>query len=288
MRRIPTFFAAALAALLVLPAAAQTTRPGEEARPLDLQRLQDDLANLDDDLAEMPPHDAQADDLRERAEDLREEVIYLKVKMRRARDENEAGTGVTYDEVSELRRAVAGLRQDISRQIARDLREMRVPAGTEIVVRLEDGLSSRSARREDRFEATVLDPVRVSGAVAVPAGARVRGVVIEAQPGERPTRGGRLELQFDALYVDRDRLDIRGRVVSLGDRTDEERKRKAGLGAVLGGVVGSILGGRRGALIGVIVGGGGAVVAGKGEDIDLPEGAVIVMRLDRDLVVPRR
>jgi ribosomal protein L29 len=288
MKRLPTLFAAALAALLALPAAAQTPRPDEEARPRDLQRLQDDLANLDDELAALPAHDAASDDLRERAEDLREEVIYLKVKMRRARAQNDTGTGVTYDEVSELRRAVAALRQDIGRQATRDLSEMRVPAGTEVVVRLEDALSTRTARREDRFEATVLEPVRLSGAVAVPAGARVRGVVVDAQPAERPSRGGRLELQFDALYIDRDRLDIRGRVVSLAERADQERKRKAGLGAVLGGVVGTILGGRKGALIGVIVGGGGAVVASKGEDIELPEGAVIVMRLDRELVIPRR
>jgi hypothetical protein len=57
---------------------------------------------------------------------------------------------------------------------------------------------------------------------------------------------------------------------------------------VLGGVLGSIMGGRKGAIVGVIVGGGGAVVASRGEDIDLPEGAVIVMRLEREVVVPRR
>ena len=168
---------------------------------------------------------------------------------------------------------------DVSDRI-KALVQVGVPAGTDVVVRLEEALSTRAARREDRFEATVLDPVRVSGAVAIPAGARVRGVVLDAQPGERPSRSGRLELQFDALYIDRDRLDIRGRVVSLEQRTDEERKRKAGLGTILGG--------RKGAVVGVLVGAGGAVLGSKGEDIELPEGAVLVMRLDRELVVPRR
>jgi outer membrane lipoprotein SlyB len=83
-------------------------------------------------------------------------------------------------------------------------------------------------------------------------------------------------------------VDNRGRVTALEDRTDEERKRKAGLGAVLGGVLGSVLGGRKGTLVGIIVGAGGAVVASKGEDIDLPEGSTLVMSLDRDVVVPRR
>jgi hypothetical protein len=287
MRRLPTLFAALVAALVALPAPAQT-RGAEEARPRDLQRLQDDLANLDEDLASLSAQDAHAADLRERAEELREEVIYLKVKMRRARTQDAGSTGVTYDEVSELRRAVAELRQDIGRQATRDQREMRVPAGAEVVVRLEEPLSSRAARREDRFEATVLQSVRVGGAVAVPAGSRVRGIVLDAQPAERPSRGGRLDLQFDVLYLDRERVDIRGRVVSLEERAEESVKKKAGLGAVLGGVLGSIMGGRKGAIVGVIVGGGGAVVASRGEDIDLPEGAIIVMRLEREVVVPRR
>jgi hypothetical protein len=287
MRVLWTLGAAALAAALAAPTGAQT-RPGEEARPRDLQRLQEDLANLDEDLAALPERDARADDLRQRAEELREEVIYLKVKMRRAQARDAGVTGVTSDEVAELRRAVADLREDIGRVGIGDARELRLPAGTEVVVRLEQPLSSRSARREDRIEATVLHPVRVGNAAAVPAGSRVRGVVLDAVPAERPSRGGRLELQFDALYLERERIDIRGRVVSLEDSKTEETAKKAGIGAVLGGVLGSILGGRKGAVVGVIVGGGGAVVASKGEDIDLPEGSVVVIRLDREVVVPRR
>lgn len=287
MRLLSRLAGVALAAALALPVAAQTP-VGDEARPRDLQRLQDDLANLDEELAGLPQNDAHADDLRERAEELREEVIYLKVKMRRARAQDAGTTGVTYDEVSELRRAVAELRQDIGRQETRDLSEVRVAAGTEITLRLEEPLSSRTARREDRFEATVLYPVRTGNVAAVPAGARVRGVVLEAEPAERPSRGGRLELSFDALYLDRQRLDIRGRVVSLEDKGREETAKKAGIGAVLGGVLGTILGGKKGAVVGVIVGGGGAVVGTKGEDIELPEGSVIVMRLEREVVVPRR
>jgi hypothetical protein len=293
MNGIPALLAAALA-LLALPATAQQSRPqtpaaGEEARPRDLQRLQDDLANLDSELAALPARDAQGDDLRERAEELREEVIYLKVKMRHAREQDLGGTGVTYDEVREVRRAVAELRRDIA-QISQGggERDTRVPVGTEIVARLEEPLSSRTARREDRFEATVLNPVVVAGVVAVPAGSSLRGTVRDVQPAERPSRGGRLDLEFGALFLDRDRVDIQGRVVSLDEKASDDRAKKAGLGAVLGGVVGSILGGKEGAVVGVIVGGGGAVVATKGQDIELPAGAIIVVRLDREVVVPRR
>jgi hypothetical protein len=273
--------------LLALPAGAQT-RAGDEARPRDLQRLQEDLANLDEELAALPARDAHADDLRERAEELREEVVYLKVKMRRHQRQGSAGTGLTYDEVAELRRAVADLRRDLGNVAQGEGRELRLPAGAEVVLRLEEPLSSRSARVEDRVEATVLQPLRVGTTVAVPAGARVRGVVRDVQRGDRLSRGGRLEIDFNTLYLDRDRLDMLGRVVSVRERGQEETAKRAGLGAVLGGVLGSILGGKKGALLGVIIGGGGAVVGSKGEEVELPEGTVVVMALERELVVPRR
>jgi hypothetical protein len=292
MNRFPLFLAVVLLAGPAFPAAAQDHRPtppqrnDDEARPRDLQRLQDDLANLDDELAALPEPDARGGDLRRRADELREDVIYLKVKMRRAQRSGGAGTGVGYEEVADLRREVGALREDIARLTAPDERELRVPVGAEVMLRLEDPLSSRTARREDRFEASLLSPLRAGRAIAVPAGARARGVVRSVEPAERGTQGGRLELEFDSLWIGSERLPLRGRVVSIDDNTGSDRARKAGLGAVLGGVVGGVLGGKKGAVIGVIVGGGGAVAASKGDEVELPEGTVLVLRLDRELIVP--
>jgi len=52
-------------------------------------------------------------------------------------------------------------------------------------------------------------------------------------------------------------------------------------------MVGRSLGGKEGAFIGVVLGGGGAVVATKGEDVELPAGTLVTVRLDRPLAVPR-
>lgn len=292
MNRLPMFVAAALLAAPALPARAQEYRQSpqrndDEARPRDLQRLQEDLANLDDELAALPERDPRAGDLRRRADELREDVVYLKVKMRRAQRSGQGGTGVGYEEVADLRHEVGALREDIAHLSVRDERELRVPAGSEVMLRLEDPLSSRTARREDRFEASILSPLRVGNAIAVPAGARARGVVRSVEPAERGTQGGRLELEFDSLFIGRERLPLRGRVVSIEDNTGSDRAKKAGIGAVLGGVLGGVIGGKKGAVIGVIVGGGGAVAASKGDEVELPEGTVLVVRLDRELIVPR-
>lgn len=260
----------------------------DDARPRDVQRLQDEVANLDEDLRALESGDPKTEAFRKRAEDIRDELTYLKVKMRRHRRTGAEGTGVGYDEVADVGRAVVDLREDIDRAFRGPDRrgEVRLAEGTLILVRLEQSLSSRTARREDRFEATVYRPVRVEGVRAVPAGTRVRGTVRDAEPAQRPSKGGRLDLDFDAIYLDRTRVDLVGRVTAVEE--DGDREEKAGIGAVLGGVLGGILGGRRGALVGILLGGTGAVVGSKGNDVELPPGTILTLRLDRPLVIPRR
>jgi hypothetical protein len=249
--------------------------------------LQQDLANLDEDLQGLEEGDQRSEEFRRRAEDIREEVIYLKVKMRRQQSAGREGTGVLYDEVVDVQRSIRDLRADLERAFGGGHgREARLPAGTEILVRLEEGLSSKTARLEDRFEGSVFHPVRAEGGVAIPAGVAIRGTVKYAEAARRPSKEGRLELAFDSLYLDRGRVDLRGHVVGLGDWGDSKKVGKAGVGATLGGILGAILGGGKGAVIGGVLGGGGAVVGTKGDDVDLPAGTILTVVLERPLVIP--
>jgi hypothetical protein len=279
--------------VLTLGAALMLTGPPlgaqgrDEARPRDLERLLEDARNLDEELLDLPADESESREFTRRAEEIREDTIYLKVKMRRHRRANATGTGVSYDEVSDLRRAIGDLRDDL--RLARDReargRDLRLPEGTRVLVRLDEPLSSATARREDRFDASVFRPVRADGLVAVPAGARVRGVVKLAEPAQRASKGGQLEVDFDTLYLEPRRLDLRSRVVSLDQDDRDTTAGKAGIGAVLGGVVGSILGGKKGAIVGIIVGGTGAVVASKGDEVELPTGTVITLELTYPLTI---
>lgn len=278
------------AASLLAAGPARAQGRDDDARPRELQRLLEDARNLDDDLEALPADEPETREFRARAEEIREDTIYLKVKMRRHQRQGGAGTGVSYDEVSDLRRAIADLRDALERSREREARghELRLPEGTRILVRLDEPLSSRTAHREDRFDASVFRPVRADRAVAIPAGTRVRGVVRDAQPARRGSKGGQLELDFDTLYLDPRRIDLRSRVVSLDqDEGGGDTAGKAGIGAVLGGVVGSILGGKKGAIVGIIVGGTGAVVASKGDEVDLPEGTIVTIELTYPLAIER-
>ena len=289
----------ALAALTLvfLAASSAAAQPRDEARPRDLQRLQDDLENLDEALRGLESGDGRAEEFRRRAEEIREDTVYLKVKMRRHQRGGTEGTGVpgplggygvSYEEVQEVRRAVHDLQADVERAFAGGGRAMRLPEGTEIVLRLDDALSSRTARREDRFDASVLRAVRAGDMVAIPAGTRVRGIVRDVERAQRPSKAGRLDLDFDSFYLDRERLDLRARVVAVSEddrREGPSTAGKAGIGATLGAILGGVLGGSKGALIGILVGGTGAVAGTKGEEAELPAGTVVRIRLERPLTL---
>jgi hypothetical protein len=275
-------------ALLALASAAVPTRAqprSEQASLGDLQRLQEDLSNLDADLAALEPGDPKADAFRDRADQIRDETIYLKVKMQHHQRDGGTGTGLSYEEVARVRRSVDNLRHDMDEAFGRRVDEVRLPEGTAIDVRLEQSLSSRTARREDRVSATVADPVRASGVLAIPAGTEVEGVVTAAEAAERPSKPGRIEMEFDSIYFDQTRLDMRGRVAEI--RESGEQAKKAGIGAAIGAIFGGILGGKGGAIAGILIGGGGAVVATRGEDVELPAGTVVTVRLERPLTIAR-
>lgn len=278
-------------AVAALRAQATGAVPGREASARDLERLQDDLENLDDLLEGLEPNDPQADAFRARALPLQEDVVYLKVKMRRHHGEGGMGTGVSVDEVDRVRREAAFLREDIERAFgggSSSAHGQSLPAGTEFTVRLGQELSSKTARLEDRFEATVDVPVHAESGTALAAGTILRGIVRGVDRAERPSKAGRLDLDFYALYVGTTRFDVRARVVQIGPhpKSGASTGKKAGIAGLLGGVLGAILSGGTGAVIGIVAGGGGVVLGTKGEEVVLPEGTRLRVRLDRALDLP--
>jgi hypothetical protein len=287
MNRLALIGLAAVLALPAGPAAAQTT----DTIARDLRLLEDDLINLDDSLSELESSHPREAELRGRADRIRERVDRLAEDVR-----GQSGGAVrtaSREEIRSLRRDIATLQRDIDAATRRRLSGATsvLPEGTEIQVRLSDSLSSATARAEQRFEGTVALPVHdEQRRDVIPAGTRVRGIVIAAEDGERPARAGRLDLTFDTIYLDdRTATPLRSRVVSLHESLDKGdiATKRTGIGAIIGGVLGSILGGTKGAILGAVLGGAGAVVAKEGEDVNLPAGTIVTLRLERPLEVRR-
>ena len=274
-----------LSAALVGASPARADHP-QEASVQDLQELQYDLDNLDESMQNLDTADPRYQDLQQRVDWLRQDLVRLESQIRAHRRDSASGLGANQEQVQKLRDDVLSLQRDIAHTGEQSDRNITLPSGTELLLQLDDPLSSRTSRTEDRVRATVVRPVVENGRLVIPAGTRVEGSVGRVQRASAPTRAGQLDLSFERLVLDDGRaLPLQSRIVSVGEQGGFDRK-KAGIGAVLGGVLGSVVGGKKGAVVGVIVGGAGGGLAGNaGRNVELPVGSQLTLRLDRPLAM---
>ena len=159
-----------------------------------------------------------------------------------------------------------------------------VPVGQLMDVRLQSTLSSATATREQRFEATTAADLMQGDRVLIPAGSTVRGIVSSVDKAGNIDRTGRLTLAFDEIVVNGREHQMRAmatEVYESGGIRDEART--VGTAGAVGAIVGGIIGGLKGALIGAVVGTGGVIAATEGEDVELPQGTIVRIRLDTPL-----
>ena len=262
----------------------------------DVQRLENSIDDASRDVAQVRTRDSRlASDLEQQLGDARDEAVYMKVKVRR----NEP---VARSEYSSLRDRVEDIRSQARGDVVRgsstsgtvpdnDRRANRVgssedgdiPVGTEIDVRLQNPLSSKTAQVEDRFEATTMVDVRDDrDRVLIPAGSMLRGVVSSVDKAGRIERQGKMTLAFDQVTVKGRDYPFRATVTQALE--SEGIRGEAGkIGAGVGAIIGGILGGFKGAMAGILIGGGGTIAATEGKDVELPAGTVLRLRVDTPL-----
>jgi hypothetical protein len=166
------------------------------------------------------------------------------------------------------------------------LREMTIPAGTRLSVKLSTPIASDTSKIEDTVRGTVARAVRVDGAVAVPVGAEIVGSVVESQESGRVKCRARIAFRFNSLVIEEERHDIRTALVAReAESSTKDDVKKGGIGAAAGAVVGGILGGGKGAAVGAGVGGAGAVVATRGKEVRLAAGDTVTATLQNPLTV---
>lgn len=304
--KMKTTFRAALAALALLALEAQagyaqTGKPkggpaksGQgNARPRDFVALQDDLRLLDDSLYAMPVQNSRRTEFDRRAGEIRTDVSNMVEEVNR-NGTDRRNIAIPRREVMALRQRITLLRDDVDgvqgRRLMRTIASPVIPAGTEIQVMLDQGLSSETANVEDRVEASTVAAIQVNGRTVVPAGATLSGIVSEVRSNKRMRKDGFLKLEFNTLTLDGGQpMAVRAEVVSIAEtRSGDHTLRNGGIGAVLGGLLGGIVDGKKGALIGAVVGAGGGVLATKGEEVELPQGTLITLRLDGPMTVALR
>jgi beta-barrel assembly-enhancing protease len=165
-------------------------------------------------------------------------------------------------------------------------RNVVVPAGTVLMVGFRETLSSASSRAGDRFMAEVVEPVRVSGRVAIPQGSIVSGRVVSARPAAKlGSRRAQLNLEFTSLRIGSGRDSPIS--ASFHEQGASQTRRDAttiGAAAAAGAVIGHVIGeDRKDTVLGALVGGAigtGIAARNRGEEVTLPEGIAVEIHLD--------
>jgi len=174
---------------------------------------------------------------------------------------------------------------------------IRVPDGTQLRLRLNTSLNTKTSREGDRFTATVVSPGTYEGAT-------VEGHIAKLDRSGRLTGRTEMALDFDSIsFRDGRSAPLHGQIeqvmanesvksvdaegnIETSNRTKDTEIRSIGGGA-LGAIIGGIAGGGKGAAIGAILGAGagaGSVYVQGNKDLILDPGTEMTIRTS----APRR
>ena len=162
-----------------------------------------------------------------------------------------------------------------------------VASGTALAIVLKEGVTTKTAKAEDRVVAELAEDVVVDGDVLLPSGSEVIGHVVTALRSGRVKGKARLVASFDQIRVDGKtfRIEATGFDVTAGSSMGKDAK-IAGGAAAAGAVIGAIADGGEGALKGGIIGGaagGAAVLATRGQEVELAAGSRYKIELKKSL-----
>ncbi len=173
-------------------------------------------------------------------------------------------------------------------------------------VRMNDTISSKTARVADRFTATVTEPVYSNtGVIVIPTGSTVTGRVDATRAAKKGGDPGTIDVSFvEVRLPNGTRRSINGSLTDLntkdaksdpegtasGDKMGHRKIIFIGGGAGGGAILGGLIGGGRGALIGGILGGLGGLAGErytKGEDAEVKSGTEFGVILNQSVSMPK-
>jgi hypothetical protein len=167
--------------------------------------------------------------------------------------------------------------------VAAPIKDLSLPAGTTVRVRLVDAIDTRRNRVGDGFTASLDEPLVVGDRVVVPKGTSFYGHVAQSRPSGRFKGRAVLALKLDSFDLNGQRHEIRS---ASSTRVSGGHKKHhllwIGGGSGGGAAVGAIAGGGTGALIGAGAGAAagtiGSAITGK-RQVTLPAETAVTFRL---------
>ncbi len=157
-----------------------------------------------------------------------------------------------------------------TRRKQREPAKVTIPVGTQILVRLQETLSSDKMQPGDTFHATLDAPLEVAGFVLAEKGARAVGRIVESDRGGRVRGVSKLAIELTQVTTsDGQTVMLQSEVFNREGATSKKSDvAKVGAGAAVGAALGAIFGGGKGAAIGGAAGagaGGGTVLMTRGK-----------------------
>lgn len=167
-----------------------------------------------------------------------------------------------------------------------------LPAGTPLVVTLDQSLASDQHRAGDSFEASLAAPVVINGKTVIPKGAPVVGRVVDARESGRLKGVAQLRLALTSVEAGGKTYDLQTTTLTRSGSGHKKRNTiLIGGGTGTGALIGGLAGGGKGALIGGAIGAGAgtatAAATGK-KEITLPAESQLSFKLTQGVTIETR
>ncbi len=168
-------------------------------------------------------------------------------------------------------------------------RNVTVPAGTVIPVRLTQSLDSETARVGDTFSGAVAADIVQDGLTVLARGTGVSGQVTGAKDAGHFSGSSLLAIQLTGVNKRSQQIAVQTDTFSKeGNGRGKNTAVKTGVGAAAGAVLGGIFGGGKGAAIGAAAGGGtgaGINAVTRGQQVQIPSETVVRFTLANSITV---
>lgn len=169
------------------------------------------------------------------------------------------------------------------------VKNVTIPAGTVIPVRITETLDTKTAQTNDAFHGALAADLGVQGVIALRRGAPVVGRIVEAREAAHFKGQAMLSLELDEIQRGGQKIALTtDPFIKEGAARGKDTAVKAGGGAALGAIIGAIAGGGKGAAIGGLAGGAagtGVNAATRGQQVVIPTETLINFQLQSPITV---